>query len=103
MAEECLTHADFASVAPAIQSLIARLLLVGAVKDVTKEEFKALREALGLSQREMAKILGVTQMTIWRAEQDGPKRALIAYLENALAKGHLRLSDKKAKPESSDP
>jgi DNA-binding XRE family transcriptional regulator len=103
MAGECLSPVNFSSLPAAIQGLIARLLLVNAPKDVTKEEFKALREALGLSRREMAEILGVSEMTIWRAENHGPNRPTIAYLESALAKGHLRLSDKKARPESSDP
>lgn len=66
---------------------------------MTGSDFKALRRSLGLSQREMGEILGVSWMTVLRAEQRGPTKALLAYLERALAKGKLRISDKKTEPE----
>lgn len=99
MAETLAQPPDLSRLPPSIQGLIGPSLLVNGPKDVTKEDFRALREALGLSQREMAEVLGVTQMTIWRSERDGPSRATIAYLERALAQGRLKLSDRKAEPE----
>jgi transcriptional regulator with XRE-family HTH domain len=65
---------------------------------MTAEEFKALRTSLGLSQRDMAKILGVVHMTILRAEQRGPSREVESLVELALSKGLLRIKRKGDKP-----
>ena len=67
--------------------------------EMTGADIKKLREALGLSQRKFAKILEVSNMTISRAEVEGPSRALVLIIERAQATGLLRLSDKKIKPE----
>lgn len=74
------------------------MLSVTAV-EMTAEEFKNLRVALGISQRKFAKILGVAHMTIIRAEQRGPTRALESYLQLALQKGLLNIAEKTSKPD----
>src|ERR1700745_3998362 len=61
---------------------------------MTAAEFKALRTSLGLSQADMARILGVVVLTITRAEKRGPTRELEALLEVALARGQLRIKRK---------
>ena len=67
--------------------------------EMTGADVKKLRESLGLSQRKLAKILKVSNMTISRSEVEGPSRALVLYIERALADGSLKLSDRKIKPE----
>ncbi len=66
---------------------------------MTGADVKKLREALGLSQRKFAKILEVSNMTISRAEVEGPSRGLVLIIERAQATGLLKLSDRKIKPE----
>src|SRR5690348_17085598 len=65
--------------------------LLATSAPMTAEEFKALRKSLGLSQTDMARILGVVVLTVKRAEKRGPTRELEALLEVALAKGQLRI------------
>lgn len=67
--------------------------------EMTGHDVKALRESLGLSRREFAKALKVSHMMIYRAEAGSPSRALVLYIERALADGSLKLSDRKIKPE----
>jgi DNA-binding transcriptional regulator YiaG len=66
---------------------------------MTGADIKKLREALGLSQRGLARILRVSNMTISRSEVEGPSRALVLIIERALADGSLKLSNRKIKPE----
>ena len=65
---------------------------------MTAEEFKALRTSLGLSQRELAKILGVVHVTIIRAEKRGPTREVESLLALALSQGRLQIKPKDEKP-----
>ena len=51
------------------------------------------------NEKELAKILGVTPLTILRAERTKPSRALISYLDRALAKGQIQISEDKSRPE----
>ena len=67
--------------------------------EVTARELKNLRELLGMSQREFAKILKVSHMTVQRGELRGPSRTLVLLIERALADGTLRLSKSKSEPE----
>jgi DNA-binding transcriptional regulator YiaG len=66
---------------------------------MTGHDVKALREALGLSQRQFAKILKVSNMMIHRGENGTPSRTLILLIERALANGSLKLSDRKIDPQ----
>ena len=66
---------------------------------VTAKELKNLRELLGMSQRDFAKILKVSHMTVQRGELRGPSRTLVLLIERALADGTLRLSKSKSEPE----
>jgi DNA-binding XRE family transcriptional regulator len=66
---------------------------------MTGQELRALRKAVGLTQKELAKILGVTPLTIIRAERTKPSRAVISYLDRAMAKGLIQISEKKSLPE----
>ena len=66
---------------------------------MTAEDVRKLREALGLSLREMATILDVAHTTIQRAESRGPTREVVLLIQRALADGSLKLSDEKGKPE----
>ena len=67
---------------------------------MTGRELRALRNALGLTQEEMGKILDVTRVTIVNAEKDGPSKALISYIDRALSRGLLKISERKSKPET---
>ena len=67
--------------------------------EMTGDDVRKLREALGLSQRAMGRILGVSNMTIKRGEVRGPSRELVLLIERALKDGSLKLSADKAKPE----
>jgi DNA-binding transcriptional regulator YiaG len=69
------------------------------LESMTKEDVLALRKALGLSQRQFAKILKTSDMSIARAEKNGPSRQLVLLIERALANGELKLSDRKIDPE----
>jgi transcriptional regulator with XRE-family HTH domain len=66
---------------------------------MTAKDVKDMREALGLSQREFARRLHLSHMTINRAEEFGPKRSLIAYIDAAIRNGTIKLHDHKIKPE----
>jgi transcriptional regulator with XRE-family HTH domain len=66
---------------------------------MTGADVKKLRESLGLSQRRFAKILGVSNMMISRAEARGPEELLILKIERALRQGELGPSEDKIKPE----
>lgn len=68
---------------------------------MTGKELRNLRKALGLTQAQLADILGVKTVTIWRAEARKPSRMLLSYLHLAMAKGLLRPTDKKSEPENS--
>jgi DNA-binding transcriptional regulator YiaG len=67
--------------------------------EMTAAELRQLREKCGLSQRAFAKILKVSHMMINRAEEDGPSRALILYIERAFEDGSLKFVDQDIKPE----
>jgi transcriptional regulator with XRE-family HTH domain len=66
---------------------------------MTGADVKKLRESLGLSQRRFAKILGVSNMMISRAEARGPEELLVLKIERALRRGELGPSEDKIKPE----
>lgn len=68
---------------------------------MTNVEFSAIRKSCGITQKEMAKILGVSIITIIRAEKTGPSRAVISYLDRALSQGRIKISDKKSSREDS--
>jgi transcriptional regulator with XRE-family HTH domain len=65
---------------------------------MTGKELRNLRKARGLTQAELAEILGVTTLTIWRAEKRKPSRMLLAYLHLAMSKGLLTPSNGKINP-----
>ena len=75
------------------------LLCIFARVRMTAKEVRSLRKALGLTQKQLGEILGVSRVTIVNAEKDGPSKALLAYIDRALAQGKLSLSDRKIKPE----
>jgi DNA-binding transcriptional regulator YiaG len=79
--------------------LLKRLQRLVTSAEVTGQDIRNLRKALGLSARQLAEILKVSRMTIVRAESGVPSRALILYIERALADGSLKLSDRKVDPE----
>jgi transcriptional regulator with XRE-family HTH domain len=58
---------------------------------MTGPELRQFRQSLKLSQRELADILGVQRVTITRAEGDAPSRMLQALLDQALARGQLKI------------
>ena len=68
-------------------------------KYMTGKEFKAIRTSFGLTQEQLAEILDVTRLTIINSERRGPSKAILSYLQVALAKGRLQISEKKEKPE----
>jgi hypothetical protein len=43
--------------------------------------------------------LDVTRLTIINSERRGPSKAVLSYLQVALAKGRVQISEKKEKPE----
>ena len=63
---------------------------------MTGKELRDLRLALKLSQRQLAQILGVTRVTITRAERDKPSRMVQSFIDRALRAGELRLPDEKS-------
>ena len=68
-------------------------------KYMTGKEFKAIRTSFGLTQEQLAEVLDVTRLTIINSERRGPSKAVLSYLQVALAKGRLQISEKKEKPE----
>jgi transcriptional regulator with XRE-family HTH domain len=74
--------------------------------DVNGVQLRALREAAGLTQQQLADILGVQRVTITRAEgtesrPSQPSRLVQSLLDQALSRGELRLpreSKKKSTP-----
>jgi DNA-binding XRE family transcriptional regulator len=79
--------------------LLKRVRHLVTSPDVTGKEVRDLRKSLGYSTRRFSEILKVSRMTIVRAERGTPSRALILYIERALADGSLKLSDRKVDPE----
>jgi transcriptional regulator with XRE-family HTH domain len=71
----------------------------GYIREMTGADIKKLRESLGLSQRQFAKKLGVSNMMISRAEARGPEELLILKIERAMRRGDLGPSEEKIKPE----
>jgi transcriptional regulator with XRE-family HTH domain len=59
---------------------------------MTGEQLKNLRKSLGLTQKELAVILGVTPLTIIRSEKSGPSRMVQSFIDRALRAGELGLS-----------
>ena len=84
---------------PCQTSCLQMLVLPNTWRLMTGADVKKLREALGLTLRDMATILGVSHSTIQRGESRGPTRELVLIIERALADGSLKLSGDKAKPE----
>jgi len=66
-------------------------------RDVDGVQLRALREAAGLTQQQLADLLGVQRVTITRAEgtptrPSKPSRLLQSLLDQALSRGELRIS-----------
>jgi len=78
--------------------LLIKELLASYREDMTASEFRQLRRALGLSQKRLAEILGVTRATVNRAERLGPSRFLEAYLDRALRAGEIGVPSEGKKP-----
>jgi DNA-binding transcriptional regulator YiaG len=78
--------------------LIERSETVCYIVEMTGDQIRKLREGLGLSKRQFAKILKVSNMMIVRAERGTPSRALSLYIEKALEEGLFKPSDRKSKP-----
>lgn len=51
---------------------------------MTGEEFKALREQVGLTQAELAALMGVNQQNISRVEDRGPTRWHVGHIRALL-------------------
>jgi transcriptional regulator with XRE-family HTH domain len=74
--------------------------------DVNGVQLRALRQAAGLTQQQLADLLGVQRVTITRAEgtdtrPSKPSRLLQSLLDQALSRGELRIpreSKKKSTP-----
>ena len=60
-------------------------------RDMDGKQLRSLRESLSLTQLELAKILGVQRVTITRAEGKKPSRLLQSLLDQALARGELKI------------
>jgi transcriptional regulator with XRE-family HTH domain len=58
---------------------------------MTGTELRQLRQVLGLTQKELAQLLGVQRVTITRAEGSKPSRLLQSFLDLALARGQLKI------------
>jgi len=69
------------------------------IPEMTGADVKKLRESLGLSQRQFAKQLRVSNMMIQRGEAKTPSRTLVLLIERALAEGSLKMSRRKIEPE----
>ena len=71
--------------------MVAKLVKVCyVIRLMTGSELRQLRQSLNLSQREFAQILGVTRVTVTNAENKRPSKALVAYVDQALAAGRLK-------------
>jgi transcriptional regulator with XRE-family HTH domain len=65
-------------------------------REVDGKQLRALRESLGMSQKQLAELLGVQRVTITRAEgteerPSKPSRLLQSLLDQALARGVLKI------------
>jgi DNA-binding transcriptional regulator YiaG len=72
---------------------------------VDGKSLRALRKSCGLSQQQLADLLGVQRVTITRAEgtdtrPSKPSRLLQSLLDQALSRGELRLPREEAKKRS---
>jgi DNA-binding XRE family transcriptional regulator len=72
---------------------------LGTSRTMTGEELKKVRESLRLSQRELGKILGVSHVTILRAEKtETLSRSLVLFLQQAFEDGTLKFPEDGPKP-----
>ena len=71
---------------------MAEIVAILRAREMTGEELKNLRKTLGLTQRELAEILGVTSLTVIRSEKKGPSRMVQSFLDRALRAGELTFS-----------
>jgi transcriptional regulator with XRE-family HTH domain len=77
---------------------MAEILSMVRARRITPEQLKNLRETMGLTQKELAVILGVTPLTIIRSEKPkekggkGVSRMLQSFIDQALRAGELSLS-----------
>jgi transcriptional regulator with XRE-family HTH domain len=75
-----------------IKGSTAQILSILQARKMTGEQLKNLRRTLGLTQKELAEILGVTPLTIIRSEKSGPSRMVQSFIDRALRAGDLGLS-----------
>ena len=61
------------------------------------DELRRLREACKLTQAELGALLGVSALTILRAEKTRPSRLVDAKMERALSQGVVRIPSKDKK------
>ena len=74
-----------------IEGSVAEILAILRAREMTGEQLKNLRKSLGLTQRELAEILGVTPLTVIRSEKHGPSRMVQSFIDRALRAGELGL------------
>jgi transcriptional regulator with XRE-family HTH domain len=75
-----------------IKGSTAEILVMLQGRKMTGEQLKNLRKTLGLTQKELAEILGVTPLTIIRSEKSGPSRMVQSFIDRALRAGEIGLS-----------
>ena len=97
-------HSDIRLVKAWAKRLKAELLATGLSREMTGRQLRAFRDWLGLTQQQLADILGVQRVSVARAEigkyrkkqEANPdreiSRLLHMLLERALEKGGIRLS-----------
>jgi DNA-binding transcriptional regulator YiaG len=74
-----------------IRGSTVEILSILHTRKMTGEQLKNLRKTLGLTQKDLAEILGVTPLTIIRSERSGPSRMVQSFIDRALRAGDLGL------------
>src|SRR6516162_4883151 len=75
-----------------VRGSMAEILSTLRARKMTGEQLKNLRKSLGLTQRELAEILGVTPLTVIRSEKKSPSRMVQSFIDRALRAGELTFS-----------
>jgi transcriptional regulator with XRE-family HTH domain len=87
-----LPHSDIGALKAWISGSTAEILSILRARKMTGEQLRNLRDALGLTQQQLADILGVTVITIIRSEKGQPSEMVQKYLELALRRGDLGIA-----------
>jgi transcriptional regulator with XRE-family HTH domain len=75
-----------------ISGSTAEILSILRARKMTGEQLRNLRDALGLTQQQLADVLGVTVITIIRSEKGQPSEMVQKYLDLALRRGDLGIA-----------